>query len=288
MFAALIAWTALLLAAPPSVAVTVGSRIPWVGGNWYLLPVSQVPVYDHIVEILMENTPYSGIIGNSAAPYTNGLAAQGAIAGNYFATDHPSLPNYAELTSGQSFPNAGSDCDPSSSCQSNAVNIIDRITAGGRTWKAYQESMGSTCNKSSSGQYAGKHNPFIYYTDIPAASCQANDVDYSHLAADLSSTATTPAYAFITPNLCNDMHDCSTQTGDTWLSQNVPAILGSPAFTQQHSLLVIVWDEDDGSQGNQVALVAVGYGVKSGFTSQTSYTHYSLLKTIETSWGCRR
>jgi PKD repeat protein len=248
-------------------------------------PTGGVPVYDHIVTIMMENTSYSSIIGNSAAPYINSLAGTGAVAGNYFATDHPSLPNYAELTSGQSFPNASSDCDPSSSCQSTALNISDRITASGRTWKEYAESMGSACNKTSSGQYAAKHNPFIYYTDISAASCQANVVDYSHLSGDLSSTATTPNYAFVTPNLCNDMHDCSVSTGDTWLSQNVPTILASPAFTQQHSLLVIVWDEDDFSGANQVAWIGVGYGLKTNYVSSVQYDHYSFLKTIETSWG---
>jgi acid phosphatase len=232
--------------------------------------------------IVMENQAYSQVIGS---PYIASLAAGGAVAGKYFATDHPSLPNYAELTSGQSFPNAGSDCDPSSSCQSTVSNIVDRIVASGRTWHEYAESMGSPCGKVTSGQYAPKHNPFVYYTDISAASCQANVVDYSHLATDLASAATTSSYVFITPNMCNDMHDCSIATGDAWLSKSVPTILGSPAFTQQHSLLLLVWDEDDHSAGNQVALIAVGWKVKTGYVSTTRYTHYSLLRTVEAAWG---
>jgi hypothetical protein len=241
-----------------------------------------VPTYDHIFVILMENHSYNEVIG---APYISSLAAKGAVAGNYFATDHPSLPNYAELTSGQSFPNASSDCDPSSSCQSTARNLADTITGSARTWRSYEESMGSPCNKSSSGNYAGKHNPFIYYTDISAASCQANDVDYSALSGALASPTTLANYVFITPNLINDMHDGTVADGDTWLSQNVPTILNSAAFTQQHSLLVVVWDEDDGSQNNQVAMIAVGYHVKVGYVSSVPYDHYSLLRTVEASWG---
>src|SRR4029077_12880272 len=207
------------------------------------------------------------------------------VASSYFATDHPSLPNYAELTSGQSFPNANTDCDPSPSCQSSAINIIDRVTASGRTWHAYAEPMGAACGTVSNGNYAPKHVPFVYYTDISDASCQANVVDYSHLATDLRSAATTPNYVFITPNLCNDMHDCPIATGDAWLSTNVPAILASPAFTQQHSLLLLTWDEDDSSQANQVALIAVGWKIKPGYVSTVHYTHYSLLRTVEAAWG---
>src|SRR5207302_3731583 len=78
---------------------------------------------------------------------------------------------------------------------------------------------------------------------------------------------------------------CSVSTGDTWLANNVPAILNSTAFTQQHSLLAVVWDEDDGSASNQVAWIGVGYGVKTNYVSNVSYNHYSFLKTIETAWG---
>jgi len=246
-----------------------------------------VPAYDHIFEILMENTAYSQIIGSSSAPYINSLASNGAVAGNYFAVGHPSLPNYMALTSGQSYSWAPSDCDPSASCQTSAVNVADRIEGSGKTWREYAESMGSPCQLASSGTYFARHNPFVYYTGITgnATRCNNHVVDYNNLSSDLASTSSTPNYAFITPNSCNDMHDCSVGTGDTWLSQAVPTILGSPAFTQQHSLLVIVWDEDDGSQGNKVAFVATGYGVKTAYTSNVGYTHYSLLKTIEASWG---
>ena len=259
--------------------------LPWAvahASSIVVAPSSGVPTYDHIFTILMENHSYAEVIGQ---PYIASLAAQGATAGNYSATDHPSLPNYAELTSGQSFPNASSDCDPSASCQSTARNIVDSVTSAGLSWHAYEESMGSACGMASSYPYAARHNPYVYYTDIAPASCQANDVDFSNLANDLKSPTTLASYVFITPNVLNDMHDGTVQQGDTWLSNNVPAILQSAAFTQQHSLLVVVWDEDDYSQSNQVAWVAVGYGVKKNYVSSVSYNHYSFLRTIEASWG---
>src|SRR4029077_13667129 len=248
---------------------------------------SAVPCYDHIVTIMMENTPYSGIVGNSGAPYINSLLATGASSGNYFAVDHPSLPNYMAFSAGQSFSWAPSDCDAGPGCQTNAVNIADRVEGTGRTWKEYAESMGSPCQLSSSGPYYARHNPFVYFTQITgnATRCNSHVVDFSNMAGDFGSASTTPNYVFITPNGCNDMHDCSTQTGDTWLSQNVPTILTSPAFTTQKSLLIITWDEDDSSGNNQVAFIAVGSGVKTNYSSPVSYNHYSYLKTIEASWG---
>ena len=229
----------------------------------------------------MENHSFAEVIG---ASYIASLAKTGAVAGNYFATDHPSLPNYAELTSGQSFPNASADCDPGPGCQSVARNLSDSLAAAGKTWKNYAESMGAACTKASSGSYYARHVPFLYYTDIAQASCQANVVDYSRLSADLKSPALAN-YVFITPNGCSDMHDCDVATGDSWLAQNVPVILGSSAFTQQHSLLLIVWDEDDNSASNQVALIAIGYKAKVGHVSSVSYNHYSLLKTVDAAWG---
>jgi len=110
-------------------------------------------------------------------------------------------------------------------------------------------------------------------------------VPYTSFASDLASTATTPNYAWVTPNLCDDMHDCLISTGDTWLSQNVPTILNSPAFTTQNSLVLITWDEDDGTQNNQVPMLVIAKSVPAGFRSSTLYNHYSMISTIESAWG---
>jgi hypothetical protein len=82
--------------------------------------------------------------------------------------------------------------------------------------------MPAPCALSDSGEYAVRHNPFVYYTDFQTTSQCNNDVPYIQLSSDPGSTATTPNYVFITPNLIDDMHDGTIAQGDTWLSQNVP------------------------------------------------------------------
>jgi phosphatidylinositol-3-phosphatase len=249
-------------------------------------PVAQagtVPALDHVFTIVMENTSFNEIVGSSAAPYINSLLAGGGLGANYFAVTHPSLPNYLALTGASTF-RIASDC---TTCWVAAPNIADSVESAGKTWKAYEESMPSACFVGDSYPYAQKHDPFIYYNDIRtnSARCQSHVVPYSQLSTDLRSTATTPSYAFITPNLCDDMHDCTVATGDSWLSQQVPAILGSAAFRTQRSLLALVWDEDDSSQNNQVPLVLVGSSLIGGHQSLTAYDHYSLLHTTEVALG---
>ena len=242
-----------------------------------------VPAFDHIFTIVMENHSYGQIIGSGSAPYINSLAAKYGLATNYFAVAHPSLPNYLALTGGSTF-GITSDC---TTCFVNAPNIAkDRVETSGRSWKAYMESMPRACFVGDSYPYMQKHDPFIYYNDIRTNAAECNKVvPYTNLATDLKSTSTTPNYAWITPNMCDDMHDCSVSTGDTWLKNNVPAILNSAAFTAQNSLLMITWDEDNSSSGNHVATLVIAKSVPAGFRSGVHYTHYSLLRTVESAWG---
>jgi phospholipase C len=250
------------------------------------LPASSVHKLDHIVIIVEENKPLGSIIGNTqSAPYINSLVAMGSYATNYYAVTNPSLPNYLALTSGTT---AGitNDCDPlDRSCVANVSNITDRLEAAGLSWKMYAESMPSPCSAHTMGSYAVKHNPFLYYPDIikNASRCSSHIVPFSDFAKDLQNQDSLPNYVFISPNLCNDMHDCSIEIGDTWLHKQVHAILQSDAFTKQHSLLVIVWDEADASKNN-VPVIFLGPDAKNKYVSRTYFSHYSLLHTIEYNW----
>jgi acid phosphatase len=242
-----------------------------------------VPAFDHIFTILMENHSYNEIVGSSQAPYINSLIGKYGLASSYVAASHPSLPNYLALTGSSTF-GITTDCN---TCFVSAPNIaVDRVEASGRTWKAYMESMPSACFLGDSGEYAQKHNPFVYYDDIRlnATEC-AKDVPYTQFSTDIASASTTANYVWVTPNLINDMHDGTIAQGDSWLASNVPAILNSPAFTTQNSVLDIVWDEDDGTQGNQVPSIVINSAVTPGYHSTAAYSHYSWQKTIETAWG---
>lgn len=239
---------------------------------------------DHVVIIVEENKPATRILGNADAPFINKLADEGALATNYSAITNPSLPNYIALTSGTT---AGitTDCVPSK-CAAKVPSIARRIEQAGRTWKLYAEGMPAPCTDHDADPYAVRHNPFLYYPEVTDSEkyCRAHDVPFSRLAHDLKQESTFPDYAFITPDLCNDMHDCPITTGDDWLAAEVPRILASPAFTTQNSLLVVTWDEGE-KRDNRVTTIFAGPAAKASYSTDTAFTHYSLLHTIESDWG---
>lgn len=109
-------------------------------------------------------------------------------------------------------------------------------------------------------------------------------VPLTGLGEDLKTASSLPNYVFISPNLCNDMHDCPVATGDDWLAREVPEILASPAFTTQNSLLVVTWDEGDGGNNN-VPTIFAGPAARQAYKSTLPYSHYSLLHTVESLWG---
>lgn len=248
------------------------------------------PAYQHVIWIWMENHSYSSIIGNtSQAPYINSLAGQCGLATNYHNVSHPSLPNYIAGTSGLAVSSLSpftSDCSPSTKCSTSAPSVFGQ----GETWKAYEESMPSNCDKSNSGEYAVRHNPPAYYTSL--TTCSTRDVPYTQLATDLNNN-TLPAFSFITPNLIDDMHDGTIAQGDSWLSANVPTILASSAYTSGTTALFITWDEGSGGSTGEncatntsdtschVATLVVSPSTPVGTKSTTLFNHYGLLGTTE-------
>jgi phospholipase C len=241
---------------------------------------TSIPHLDHVVVILEENKPAAAVIDNPDAPFLNALAQQYASATNYSAITHPSLPNYLALVSG-STGDIANDCSPDpSSCAATGTSIAQSLEAAGLTWRMYAESMTTPCAMVDGDRYAVRHNPFVYFSAVTndPDSCADHVVPFSQFAADLEG-AELPALSFISPDLCSDMHDCSVATGDAWLAREVPKLLDSPAFSG-NSLLVITFDEGSGSD-NRVALLFAGPAAARATTSNSAYTHYSLLHTIE-------
>jgi hypothetical protein len=161
------------------------------------------------------------------------------------------------------------------------------------------ETMPSPCYLSHSaggtGGYVVRHNPLPYFNDIRtnSARCKADDVPYTKLLSDLASASTTPNLVWITPNLCDDMHSaCAPSSaitnGDNWLKANLVPIFKSPAWTTQKSTLFLAWDEDtpNTAANSIVSIVVSSHGLTpAGMTSNKPYNHYSMLKTVECSWG---
>jgi hypothetical protein len=224
--------------------------------------------YDHVVWVVFENRADSQIIGSSSAPYFNALASKCGLATNFYAETHPSLPNYIAMTSG-STQGITDDADPASH-QLNVPSIFSQLEPSG--WRSLQESMPSNCSRTSSGNYAPKHNPAAYFTNI---SCGANDVPLSSVP-DVSAR-----FTFVTPNLCHDMHDCSVSTGDAWLAGFLPKVLDSNEYRAGKTAVFVTFDEDDRSASNQITTIVIGPSVPTGARSGMRFDHYAMLRTTE-------
>ncbi len=249
---------------------------------------SPVPAFSHVFTIVLENEEATSVTGSASMPYLNGLAAQGAVLNQFYAICHPSLPNYLAMVGGDTF-GVHSNC---TDCLVDGPNIVDGVEASGRTWKAYMEGAPRACFKGAgSGRYAQKHNPFIYFKSIRdnPERC-ARVVPFTEFATDLVS-GTLPDYAWITPDLCHDGHDCSRAESDRWLSTVVPGVLASAAF-REGGVLFIMYDEgtsDAGccavAAGGRIATIVLSPLARAGTVDSNAYTHYSLLATVARAWG---
>jgi hypothetical protein len=251
--------------------------------------------------IPMENEPSAAIYGNTTyAKYINGLFPMAAHATKFqdeLPAD-PSEPHYVWMEAGT---NAFSDItfsndnDPSTShSTTSTAHLVTQLQTAGISWMSYQEDINAgECPLSTSGVYAPKHDPFVFFKDVignPASTsaplCVAHHKPYSMFEHDIT-TGPMPQFVFITPNLCHDMHgdlscpqtgtNADIQAGDTWLSNELPRIL---AYANAHDGVVfITWDEGDST--NLIPFLALGPRIKQGSTSTLAYTHSSLLKSTE-------
>jgi phospholipase C len=245
----------------------------------------QRPVIRHVIAVLMENHSYAEVIGH--APYITALAHRCGLATNYHAITHPSLPNYLALTSGSTHGDT-SDCTPQE-CPVRGKSIFSQVTAHHLGWRSYAESMPTACDTGSSGLYAARHVPAVYYLNVRSI-CRSHVRPMGGLTSGRLHLALksghAPAYIFVTPNLCNDMHDCGVTTGDRWVSEWIPMMRRSRAYQAGHTVIFLVWDE--GSGANQVPLVVVSPYTPAGTRSSRSLNHYSLLRTSEHLLGFHR
>jgi acid phosphatase len=232
------------------------------------------------VVIFMENHEQSAIVGSSSAPYENSLIRRGRSYTNYFAVSHPSLPNYLAFASGSTH---GKTDDNVTAGEFDGPTLWTQLTGAGIPWAVYEESMPSPCFTqysagSSPGDYALKHDPAMPFRSI-ASDPSACDRVQPLTRMDPNKL---PPVSFITPNECSDAHSCALSSGDTWLAQHVPALLGAGAD------VIVTYDEGttdlgagSATGGGRVFAVEAGAGVPSGVTVTAPMNHYSLLAGIE-------
>ena len=249
-------------------------------------PSTSGSTFGHEFLILEENHNYADVVGNPSVPYLNGLISEGALAANYFANTHPSLPNYLWLTVGEGLYTFDA-CPETHSV--DADNIVREMVAAGISWKSYTESLPSvgfmSCNSgTSSTSYEAKHNPFVYFTDVqddPAQ--QLNIVPFTQFATDLAD-GNLPQFSFIAADEENDAHDGSLAQMDAWLQTNIDPLLQTPMFQPGgDGLLIIVFDEsanDNTNGGGQVMWLGISPKFKSGFVSNVFHQHQDTLRLM--------
>ncbi|HET9990548.1 MAG TPA: alkaline phosphatase family protein [Kofleriaceae bacterium] len=250
--------------------------------------------------IVMENESSSAIYNSGAAPYINNTIKGESAYATMFMDELnaliPSEPHYVWMEAGTNqFTDITflSDADASQgNSTASTQHLVTQLETAGLGWMSYQEGLPAMCPITSSGFYAAKHDPFVFFTDVSGsppstmnAHCAAHHKAYSSFAADLAGTM--PAYVFITPNLCNDMHGATgcpagsdITRGDTWLSNELPRIV--TYATAHDSIIYVIWDE--GSSNQTIPFFALGPHVKTGMAT-TVYSHSALLKSIEEQLG---
>jgi phosphatidylinositol-3-phosphatase len=264
-----------------------------VGSAW-----GQISSVKRVFIILMENHNWSSIQGSASAPYINNtLLPMSSYATQYFnpPKNHPSLPNYLWLEAGTNF-GIQNDGPPSQNSQTTTQHLVTQLKSKRIFWRAYEEGIsGTACPITDTGEYAAKHDPFVYFDDVTnnlnanSQYCIAHVRPFTQLAADLKN-GKVARYNFITPNLCDDMHDrCAPLNnpilqGDTWLSQNVPVIMQSNAYLNGGALL-ITWDEAALGDGPIGMIVLSPLAKGGGYNNSIHYTHGSTLRTFEEIFG---
>jgi hypothetical protein len=275
-------------ASPTSVVTTVVAMTP----TTTVVKQNQVPNFDHIVLMVLENEDYQKIVDNPDMPLLNALAKKNVLLSNYYTVSHPSLPNYIALVSGDT-QGITKDCI---NCFVDKPNLADLIEKGGKTWKAYLEDMPSACFLGDADPYFQKHNPFMYFDSVrlDPTRCQRSIVPLTQLDKDLAAN-NLPDFSFIMPNICNSGHDCPLSSSDKWVANMVSKLQASPSFGN-NTLIIITFDEGDKDStgsccgmgnvaGGQVFTTLISPLAKTGFSDSTPYSHYSLLKTILQAWN---
>ena len=230
--------------------------------------------------VIMEENHGTAEVFPSGMPYLWRLARRYGYASDWSAITHPSLPNYLAIFSGSAF-NDPPDCGPGPGCAYPAPSVFGQALALGKTARSYEESMPVPCDRSDSGTYAVRHNPWAYIPGETAA-CRSGDVPAGTPSGGALVSAvragTLPNVGLITPNLINDAHDGTLVQADAWLRQWVPVIMSGPDWRHGRLAIAIVFDEGD--PGLQVPFVLIAPGL-SGAVTRQSFDHYALTRLID-------
>ena len=232
-----------------------------------------VPRPDHLVVVIFENKDVASQTDPASATFLSSVRVKAATFTNSRAITHPSQPNYLALFSGSTQDVTSDRCLRPFH---GRVNLAAQLLDAGHSFAGYSEDLPSVGYAGCShAGYAAKHNPWVDFDNVPASANRPYSA-FPRQFGDL------PSVAFVIPNLCHDMHDCSTAAGDQWARTNLGPYLDWA--TAHNSLLLVTYDENDGRPGNKILTMIAGAGVRPG-TYTEPVDHYRVLRTIEAMFG---
>lgn len=251
---------------------------------------SRPDVEGTVFTIVFENEAATDVL-KAEAPYFLQLSQQYGTATAYTTSTHPSLPNYIIMTSG-STNGIVTDNDPAYNVPlPTHENLAYQLDAKGVMWRAYMESMDEPCRIASTKLYSAHHNPFLYYDDVlKSPTCAQHVVDYAqNFDADLAEGVY--KYMWITPNMCNDMHNCSASVADAWLKQTIEKIQASDAYKRGGAIFILFDEGASRAPGASAALPTLVISPNLASTPisvATPFDQRSYLATVEDIFGLGR
>jgi acid phosphatase len=211
---------------------------------------------------------------------------------NYFSNVGGSLLDYLWLASGSSETSFG--CN-GNGCGTGVTdeNIFHLMSEGPVSWKVYAENYlnaGGSIASPDQGRgtlYYKRHNAAPWYQHVITniLGSQGQIVDFEQFGIDVAA-GTLPRYAIIAPDGAHDAHDSSLCTTDSFLQNNLPAMLNLYDFQPGGSgLLLVTFDNGDNDNQGKVYTAVIGPNVKSGYVSTIFYQHQNALRTMLDSLG---
>ena len=168
-------------------------------------------------------------------------------------------------------------------------NLAKQLATAGKSWRVYAQNFPGSCFDGDSftggvdgpglaGQYVRKHNPAIGFESVRLDAIQCAYIQ------PLANFDPTVNFAFVVPNMTNDMHDGTTAQGDAFLQAFVPLVTASPDWA--HTLLIVTFDEGTTSMngGGHIYTAAAAPWLAHANVA-TTYNHFSVLRTIEEVYG---
>ncbi|HEY6349333.1 MAG TPA: alkaline phosphatase family protein [Candidatus Angelobacter sp.] len=270
------------------------------------------PQYDHVFLLVMESEPKAAILGNADAPILNALANDYGLATNYSGVGDPSEPNYVAMLGGDTFGLTTDDPYWFPGQTINASNLMTQLEAAGKTWRGYFQNMPYPGYRGycypdkclgipdADTQYVAKHNGIVNFANMQNPTEFGKMFPFSQLAEDLEA-GTVSNFSYIVPDECDDMHGAppwcvdsgatsSVQQsfliarGDAFVGSLVNAITSSSMWLAGNNAIVITFDEGNTPTGLVATIVITSHGPR-GVKDKTSLTHFSLLASLQQTFG---